>query len=126
MEASGTSVCLEDLNGASWVVENVMEHTLLPFLALGLGKWGQALQSVLECSLVYFPWFSFSEYETRQGDLESMSGTWPVHVVSTIPKELDGGCIQSRGSNVQASIIPSTACAGQRLYGDKVVPIGGE
>lgn len=32
-----------------------------------------------------------------------MSGTWPVHVGSTIPKELDGGCIQSRGSNVQAS-----------------------
>lgn len=54
MEASGTSVCLEDLNGASWVVENMMEHTPLSFLALGLGKWGQALQSVLECSLVYF------------------------------------------------------------------------
>lgn len=55
MEASGASVCFEDLDGASWVVEDVMEHTLLSFLAVGLWKWGQALQSVLECSLVYFP-----------------------------------------------------------------------
>lgn len=126
METSGASVCLEDLDGASWVVEDVMEHTLLSFLAVDLGKWGQALQSVLECSLVYFPWFPFNKYETRQGDLESTSGTWPVHIVSTIPKELDGACIESRGSNVQASIARLRACAGQIFYGDKVVPFGDE
>lgn len=55
-----------------------------------------------------------------------MSGKWPVHIVSTIPKELDGVCIESRGSNVQASIARLRACAGQIFYGDKVVPFGGE
>lgn len=81
MEASGASVCLEDLDGASWVVEDVMEHTLLSFLAVGLGNWGQALQSVLDCSLVYFPWFPFNKYETRQGGfgIRDMASSHRVH-----------------------------------------------
>jgi hypothetical protein len=40
METSGASVCLEDRDGAMYLIENVMEDTLFSFLEFGLGKWG--------------------------------------------------------------------------------------